>query len=88
MTELYRVLQETTGSYQGRYTNTYWNKTVLYCGYSIDEARRVYHQAEPTDFGGSRGSPGSPKQMTTLEKLDTSDLPDTEPGDDWELIEG
>ena len=49
MKKLYRILKKTTGSVQPG-GDTFWNTTVLYCGYDLDEARRVYHESRPTDY--------------------------------------
>ena len=72
---LYRVIRRTAGSLQPG--DTYWTRDVLYCGYDRAEALRVYHEHEPTDFGGGYGNRC---QETLFEQLDTDALDEDEAG--------
>jgi hypothetical protein len=54
--KLYRVSVKTTRSLQPGSGGTHWQWEVLYCGYDVDEARRVYHASRPLDHGGSYGN--------------------------------
>ncbi len=47
--KLYRILRKTAGSLQPGSGQTFWNVTVLYCGYDRLEALRVYHESSPAD---------------------------------------
>lgn len=47
-TKLYRVSVKETLSLQPD-GSTFWNWTVLYCGYDLNEARRVVWQSKPAD---------------------------------------
>jgi hypothetical protein len=49
MKKLYRVLVKTTDSLQPD-RSTSWQAEVVYCGYDLDEARRVYHANTPKDY--------------------------------------
>jgi hypothetical protein len=73
---LYRVTIKETASLQP--AGTTWKRTVAYCGYDIAEARRVYHEHEPTDHGSSHGNPA---QRTLFERLDATELHDSDPGE-------
>jgi len=82
MTKLYRVKTESTGSVQpGRGSTTWRTDAVHYVGQDVAEARVAYHEHEPHDSGGSYGNPTT---RTVFEVLDTSELPDDDPGDDWQ----
>jgi len=52
--KLYRVSVRTTGSMQP--SGTYWQTEVLYCGYDVDEARRVFHESRPLDYSCGYGN--------------------------------
>ena len=52
--KLYRVMVRKTGSMQP--CETFWRRETLYCGTDRTEARRVYHESAPSDFGGSFGN--------------------------------
>lgn len=72
---LYRVTRKHTGSRQPG--GTYWTREVVYCGYDREEALRVYHAVEPTDYGGGYGNAA---KETIFESLDTSEIEDDETG--------
>lgn len=61
---LYRVLRKSTNSLQPKGTHFY-EVEVHYCGYSFEEAARVFHALSPSDFGGFYGSP---MQETCIER--------------------
>ena len=69
---LYRVIRRTTGSVQP--TGTFWQNKVLYCGYDRDEARRVYHESEPTDYGGSCGNQAAETAMQVIADKQSDDF--------------
>ena len=77
MKNLYQVTVRTTDSDQHSRA-THWQKQTLYCGYDLDEARRVYHESEPSDFYGGAGAATT---ETVFEYLDTDTVPMDEPGD-------
>lgn len=56
MAAIYRVTKKTTGSLQPGSGSTFWNRTVLYCGTDLTEARIAYLASVPTDFGGGYGN--------------------------------
>lgn len=47
---IYRVTVKTTGSKQP--SGTFWNREVVYCGTSLEEARIEYLRHEGHDYGG------------------------------------
>lgn len=72
---IYRVTIKTTGSIQPGRGQTFWNREVLYCGSSLEDARIAYLRSLATDHGGS---PGNRCRETEIEGFDSE--PD-EPSD-------
>lgn len=54
MKKLYRVLVQTTNSYQP--SSNWFNKEVLYCGFDKDEALIKYHSSSPADYFCGHGN--------------------------------
>jgi len=79
---LYRVKIEITSSVQPG-TTVWRTQKVAYCGPDVNEARRFYHTEHPMDF--SHG-PGCRARVTIFEKLETAELADDDPGDDWQDV--
>ena len=74
---LYRVVRKTTGSVQPG-GDTYWNREVLYCGYDRDEARRVYHESEPSDVWQGYGNRAVETVGHVIRDAETEDFADDE----------
>lgn len=64
---IYRVVVRTTGSLQPGKGATYWDRDVVYCGPSLQEARIAYLREEAGDFGGGFGNR---YRETLIEKYD------------------
>lgn len=63
--KLYRVIVKKTKSVQPN--ETYWEKTCIYCGYDLREARSRYYEEELQDHGGVYGSPARVTIMQIIE---------------------
>lgn len=73
---IYRVVARRTGSVQP--TGTFWDREVLYCGDDRQEARRVYHESEPEDFGGGYGNQARETISEVISDADSDDFADDE----------
>lgn len=51
---IYRVTVRTTDSVQP--SGTFWSRSVIYCGTSLEDARVEYLRSIATDHGGSYGN--------------------------------
>ena len=80
MSELYRITARTTGSLQPG--GSFWQTEVLYCGYDRDEARRVFHESEPSDDNRSFGNPARETHAEIIKDGETDDFDDDEVDDD------
>ena len=78
--KIFRVMRRSTRSYQGSWEGSLWNEEVLYIGNDANEARCTYHEHQPADRALNPGSPGD---VTLFQMLDTKNLEDIDPGEDW-----
>ena len=76
MSKLYRVIRRRTESLQP--AGTFWKSTVLYCGYSRDEARRAYYSHEIEDSGSGYGNPAVETICEGIEDAGADDFTDDE----------
>jgi hypothetical protein len=77
MVTLYRVSVRSTHSLQpGSDDCTSWSQDILYCGYDRDEARRIYHESTPADYGGSYGCRARETTCEVIEDAETEDFAD------------
>lgn len=53
---IYRVTVRVTGSLQPGRGSTFWDRTTVYCGTSLEEARVQYLASINDDYGGSFGN--------------------------------
>jgi hypothetical protein len=79
---IYRVMAKKTGSLQPGKGNTHWNRTVLYCGTSLEDARIEYLKSRAEDFGGSYGNA---ERDTVIEQFESD--PDEIDDEESEEIE-
>lgn len=54
---IYRVVVKATASVQPAGQDTYWQRTVIYCGESLIEARIKYLENECLDYWNGYGNP-------------------------------
>lgn len=77
---IYRVTVRTTGSVQPGSGSTFWNRDVIHCGTSLEEARVEFLRSKGTDYGGSYGNRA---KETDLESFDSeSDVIDSDEAED------
>lgn len=75
---IYRVTVKTTGSKQP--SATFWNREVVYCGTSLEEARVEYLRHEGQDYGGGYGNRARETEIEAFES-EPDDIEDREPSE-------
>lgn len=80
---IYRVTVKTTGSVQPGRGATFWDRSAVYCGTSLEDARIVFLRERVSDYWAGHGNRARETVIEQFEsepdEIDSTDATEVEP---------